>query len=472
MADPILNPQIPYVGAVEGGLVPGKMVKVQGKVPPDAVRFAVNYQLGPTLNPRDDIAIHISPRFPEGFITRNHISSMAWGPEENEGPMWIQPGQEFEILILCDHTCYKIAINGRHFTEFNHRLPYQKVTHLVIDGDVDVNSIVYEIVTLDPPPSPNTMVTPDVAPVNVGPPGAGGLYPTLGPQVPPGGYGPPPPAGYGPPPNTFGGPGYNPPQKYGYQPGYDKPEEESAFSGCLDKVGLALGGLVAAGGIAAAAHAMNKKKDDGEKDVEKSDAAKLKTESEGGGLGNLGSLGAALASSLVTNALQSNTHAQQGYPPQESSGGVLGSLLGAFGGGGDSAAPAQPQSQPTDPLKGAIGSILGGVLGGGGNQQPSYQQPPANYGNYQPSGGYSNPQTNSGSDLLSGIGSALGSSLLNSAFESFGKHGKEKDNRATPPQTYVPTPSPAVPTPPNSGSASIPGKLSADEISKGLGLDD
>lgn len=73
------------------------------------------------------------------------------------------------------------------------------------------------------------------------------------------------------------------------------------------------------------------KKKEVEEDQEKSDASKSKTESEG--LGNLGSLGAALASSLVTNAL-SNSHAQQGYPSQQSSnsgGGVLDSILGALG---------------------------------------------------------------------------------------------------------------------------------------------
>lgn len=88
----------------------------------------------------------------------------------------------------------------------------------------------------------------------------GGLYPTLGPQ---GGYGPPPPpAGYGLPPNVYGGPdSYNPPRSYGYQPGHEKAEEENAFGGCLDKVGLALGGLVAAGGVAAAMHALNVKID-------------------------------------------------------------------------------------------------------------------------------------------------------------------------------------------------------------------
>lgn len=95
------------------------------------------------------------------------------------------------------------------------------------------------------------MISPTLAP--------GGLYPTLGPQ---GGYGPAPPVGYGPPPNVYGGPdGYNPPRSYGSQPGYEKPEEQDAFGGCLDKVGLALGGLVAAGGVAAAMHALNVKTD-------------------------------------------------------------------------------------------------------------------------------------------------------------------------------------------------------------------
>lgn len=74
-----------------------------------------------------------------------------------------------------------------------------------------------------------------------------------------------------------------------------------------------------------------KKENVDEEHHDKSDASKSKTESEGG-LGNLGSLGMALASSLASNALHSNTQAQQGYPAQQSSdGGVLGSILGALG---------------------------------------------------------------------------------------------------------------------------------------------
>ncbi|KAL6431756.1 hypothetical protein ACFW04_007347 [Cataglyphis niger] len=487
-SSPVLNPEIPYVGKVEGGLRAGTMVTIRGEVPPQAVRFAVNYQLGPTLNPRDDIAIHVSPRFPEGFVTRNSIESMTWGVEENSGPLWIHPGQKFEMIILCDYHCYKIAINGRHFAEFAHRLPFIKVTHLVIDGDVEIHSITFEQVSVDPPKSPAT-VPEGVPAADFGPPPPGGLYPTIQPQggygpppagygpppagygpPPPAGYGPPPPAGYGPPPDAYGGPGgYNPPRGYGYQP--EKPEEEGVFGDCLDKVGLALGGLVAAGGVAAAMHAMNKKEESEEKDHEKTDAAKSKTESEGG-FGNLaGSLGMALASSLASSALQGNTHAQQGYPAQPQSGGggggVLGSILGALGGGG-SQQPAYSSNQPpAGDLGGTLGSLFG-VLGGGGSQQPKVYQPSGGYGGYQPSGG----QISSESDLLSGIGSAL----FNSALDGLSKRGKDKshhEHHSGPPPSYEPSPpmpqsAPRPETPPSSGGH----KLTADEISKGLGLDD
>lgn len=77
---------------------------------------------------------------------------------------------------------------------------------------------------------------------------------------------------------------------------------------------------------------MQKKKqrerEEGDGDHEKEDASKSQTE---GGL-NLGSLGAALASSLAANALQGGGTRPQsaGYPSQES-GGFLDSILGSIG---------------------------------------------------------------------------------------------------------------------------------------------
>ncbi|XP_014226027.1 uncharacterized protein LOC106651855 [Trichogramma pretiosum] len=438
MSDPVINPEIPYVGEIHGGVVPGKMVKVQGKVPHEATRFAVNYQLGPGLNPRDDIALHVSPRFPQGIITRNSIESMQWGVEENNGPMWIHPGQPFEIIILCEYYCYKIAVNGRHFAEFTHRLPYDRVTHLVIDGDVEINSIFYETINVGPRP---TAPVPDLPTVDVGPPPPGGLYPTLNPQA------------------KFDLPDkdYDPPHPHRQPAAHQKSED--AFGSTLDKVGLAVGGLVAAGGVAAAMHAINKqkKKHDGEADHAKSTSPDYES-----GLGGLGALGAALASSLA-----SNSHAQQGYPSDSGSGGMIGSLLGALGGGQATAKPNySQQTSNSDPFGGALGSILGGVLGGGSHQQQPTYQPTGGYPQNQPS------QSGGGNDLFGDLKGAL----LKSAMDDITKHlypNKPQPSGAENPHpTYHGNMSPPSHDPPNPHRGSGPGKLSAAEISKGLGLSD
>lgn len=102
-------------------------------------------------------------------------------------------------------------------------------------------------------------------------------------------------------------------------------------------------------------------------------------------------------------------------------------------GGGGSQQPAYSSNQPAagDNLSGTLGSILGGVLGGGGShQQPAYQ-PSGGYGGYQPSGGYPpssggyGGQSSGGSDLLSGIGSAL----FSSALDGLSKRGKDVTTR-------------------------------------------
>lgn len=101
-----------------------------------------------------------------------------------------------------------------------------------------------------------------------------------------------------------------------------------------------------------------------------------------------------------------------------------------LGGGGRPQQPAYPSNQPAaGESLGTLGSILGGVFGGGGShQQPAYQ-PSGGYGGYQPSSGYpaSGGQNSGGSDLLSGIGSAL----FSSALDGLSKRGKDVNTFST-----------------------------------------
>lgn len=139
----IYNPVLPYVGPIGGTLLPGRSVRIHGTVHPGATRFAINLQSGPNLYPRDDVAVHISADFIRNCIVRNNILNMNWGPEESHGHFPLARGQPFDITIHCERDCYKIHINGSHYTDFIHRIPYERVSYFSVDGDVTVNSIEY-----------------------------------------------------------------------------------------------------------------------------------------------------------------------------------------------------------------------------------------------------------------------------------------------------------------------------------------
>ena len=137
------------------------------------ISFAINLQCGPSVNPRDDIALHLSPVFtPPPRVVRNSLQTQRWGPEESFGGFPFMSGQPFEVMVLIDSDHFKIAINGSHFTEFRHRLPLQRITHLSIDGDVTIGSITYE-------GTPQPSYAPPSAPMAGAPP-----YPMGAPQMP------------------------------------------------------------------------------------------------------------------------------------------------------------------------------------------------------------------------------------------------------------------------------------------------
>ncbi|XP_063836822.1 galectin-4-like isoform X2 [Ostrinia nubilalis] len=225
MAAPIYNPVIPCLYPLPGGMYPGRMIRVQGNVPPGAQRFAINLQCGPNTDPRDDIALHLNFRFVEMCVVRNHLSSMEWGVEETDGGIPIRRGEPFEALLLCEPQSIKVALNGIHFCEFLHRTPFQRITHITVDGDVAVQFIGFEGAA----PQQPYMADP----------------PTYGGQ-----YGPPPPA--------YGAPGYGAPQGYSAPPPtavqgytaapYEAPQQRSGM-GTGAAVGLGVGAL-AAGGLA------------------------------------------------------------------------------------------------------------------------------------------------------------------------------------------------------------------------------
>ncbi|CAL8132572.1 unnamed protein product [Orchesella dallaii] len=296
MSSPIHNPPVPYVGPIPGGFLPGRMVRIQGRVSSGAHSFAINLQTGP--GSYDDVALHVNPRFNEMLIIRNSRIGSSWGTEERHGPpLPIGREQNFEILIMAEATSLNIAVNGQHFSEFNHRIPLERVTYLNVEGELSISLIQFDGTSV----TSSAAYSASAPPMGYAPAGGGLPYPSSGSALPspgftmpvaaaagmaaagapyPGGHGYPPPGGvpgyapqgaggypgqspYGgypaqqyPPQGVPQGGGYYPPQQPGYPPpghqpgpGYYQPQQPHQGSG---KSGGILGDAskLLAGGLA------------------------------------------------------------------------------------------------------------------------------------------------------------------------------------------------------------------------------
>jgi hypothetical protein len=84
-------------------------------------RFEINLQSGPKECPEDDVALHVNPRFNENQIVRNTLQKKVWGVEERHGDLPLARDQEFEILILCEPTHYKVHFKEKcgYFVKFS-----------------------------------------------------------------------------------------------------------------------------------------------------------------------------------------------------------------------------------------------------------------------------------------------------------------------------------------------------------------
>lgn len=134
--------RVPYLGRIPGGLSHGQMIRIRGQISHVVTKFIqINVQTGPALGPSDDINLHLSIRLDQRTIVRNHMQSRYWGTEENVGGCPLVRGQFVEILILAQSHGFKVAINGKHFCEFNHRLPLSSARFIHVDGEMTIESI-------------------------------------------------------------------------------------------------------------------------------------------------------------------------------------------------------------------------------------------------------------------------------------------------------------------------------------------
>lgn len=75
-------------------------------------RVCINLQIGPSVAPRDAVALFVALDFNRNLIVRNSIQAQNWGIEETHGPpVALIRGQPFKLDILCDAYDYKVSLN-------------------------------------------------------------------------------------------------------------------------------------------------------------------------------------------------------------------------------------------------------------------------------------------------------------------------------------------------------------------------
>lgn len=133
------NIQVPYSGFINGGVRDGTDVVISGRPNPNFNSFSINLCSGPNLD-AGDVALHFNPRFRQGSVVRNHKQG-GWGAEETAGGMPFRPGHTFTVHMEVKSHGYKIIVNNRHFCDFTHRMPKERVQYLFITGDVSISYI-------------------------------------------------------------------------------------------------------------------------------------------------------------------------------------------------------------------------------------------------------------------------------------------------------------------------------------------
>jgi galectin-4 len=86
---------------------------INGRSKNNASRFEFNLLTG-TQNGAD-VAFHFNPRFDQREAIRNSCQGGGWGAEEKQGGFPLQPGQEFEIQIICFPEHYQVRKMIIHF---------------------------------------------------------------------------------------------------------------------------------------------------------------------------------------------------------------------------------------------------------------------------------------------------------------------------------------------------------------------
>ncbi|BFZ07894.1 hypothetical protein BsWGS_10933 [Bradybaena similaris] len=145
---PLYNPPVPLTTPIPGGLQHGKIIYISGAPHHSPSRFTINLACGSYESADYGLTFDVRFNFSNCYnvVVRTHKQNGSYGPEEKHQSYFpFSPGANFEIMILAEHSAFKIAVNNQHYTEFYHRIqPIQRIDYLNVTGDVRLTQVRFQ----------------------------------------------------------------------------------------------------------------------------------------------------------------------------------------------------------------------------------------------------------------------------------------------------------------------------------------
>ncbi|XP_071055352.1 galectin-7-like [Onthophagus taurus] len=126
-------------------LHPGSLIRIRGIVNKNSDRFHISLQDNFEYY-CSNLIMRTSFRFARGgtYLVNNSKKDNVWMLEEMLEHVKLQPGDVFEVLILCEATKFRIALNKEHLCDYDHKQPISSVRCFGIHGDVTLTLISFE----------------------------------------------------------------------------------------------------------------------------------------------------------------------------------------------------------------------------------------------------------------------------------------------------------------------------------------
>ncbi|CAN9510668.1 unnamed protein product [Ophioblennius macclurei] len=136
---------VPFRGQITDGMRPGKKLVVFGIVSsrPDRFYLALTRGCGVAGEPPLDVAVELCVQFREQQVLRRACRAGSWTEAERTLPFFpFIKEQPFKIEIQCEHSRFRVLVDGQQLFDFNHRVtPLSSVDTLWIKGSISITKL-------------------------------------------------------------------------------------------------------------------------------------------------------------------------------------------------------------------------------------------------------------------------------------------------------------------------------------------